>query len=209
MSTAPTADEIQAWSPTEQDRVRRALDGLVARPTGAARRPRRRIVLLAVTAVGAMVLLPWIVVLSATLPMTTSVGAWRLAWVGFDVALTVGLALSAWSVWRRRQLALIALAVTATLVACDMWFDVCLSWGTDEQGVAVVTALVVELPLLVILVVGGVDHVPAHRQDHPAAPGHGWRRTTAVASAARDDPARAFGPVAGSRTVEYTPWGIR
>ena len=154
MSTAPTAEEIQAWSPAEQDRVRRALDGLVSRPTGAARRPRRRIVLLVVTAVGAVVLLPWIVVLSATLPMTTSVGAWRLAWVGFDVALTVGLALSAWSVWRRRQLALIALAVTATLVACDMWFDVCLSWGTAEQGVAIVTAVVVELPLLVILVMG-------------------------------------------------------
>ncbi len=153
MSSAPTADEIAAWSPDEQDRVRRALDALLPRPTGAARRPRRRIVLLGVTAVGAVVLLPWIVVLSATLPMTTSVGAWRVAWVGFDVALTLALAVSAWSVWRRRQVAVIALAVTAALVGCDMWFDLCLSWGTSEQWVAVATAALVELPLLVILVV--------------------------------------------------------
>ncbi len=133
--------------------MRRELDRLVARPSPAARVPRRRILVLGVTVFGAIVLVPWVVLLSASLPMTTSVGAWRTAWVGFDVALIAALALSAWTVWRRRQLALVALTVTATLVVCDMWFDLSLSWGTPDQTTAIFSALLAELPLLFVLLV--------------------------------------------------------
>jgi len=153
MSVGPTAGEIEAWSPSEQDRVRRELDRLVPRPSPSARVPRRRVLVLGVTVFGAVVLVPWVVVLSASLPMTTSVGAWRTAWVGFDIALIAALVMSAWTVWRRRQLALIALTVTATLVTCDMWFDLCLSWGTPEQPMAILSALFAELPLLIVLLV--------------------------------------------------------
>jgi len=153
MCTSPTPQQIEAWSLSERDRVRRELDRLVPRPNPQARLPRRRFLVLTVTVFGAIVLLPWIVVLSASLPMTTSVGAWRTAWVGFDVALTAALALSAWTVWKRRQVALIALTVTATLVTCDMWFDLCLSWGTSDQTTAIVSAVFAELPLLIVLLV--------------------------------------------------------
>ena len=53
----------------------------------AMRSPGRRRLVLAVGGVGAMFLLPWLVFLSATLPATSSGGAWRTVWVGFDVAL--------------------------------------------------------------------------------------------------------------------------
>lgn len=156
MTTAPTRGDIAVWTPAERARVARLLDEVTERPNTPARPPRRRVLILMTTVVGAVVLLPWIVVLSATLPTTTSGGAWRVAWVGFDIALTGGLALSAWSVWRRRQLAVVFLSVTAALVACDVWFDVCLSWGTPHQAAAVVTALFAELPLLTLLVVAVV-----------------------------------------------------
>jgi hypothetical protein len=54
------------------------------------------------------------------------------------------------TVWLRRQVALIALVITATLLTCDAWFDVCLSWGTDEHWGSVATALV-ELPVAILL----------------------------------------------------------
>jgi hypothetical protein len=183
MSVGPTAEEIESWSPSEQDRVRRELDRLIPRPNPQAGPPRRRRLLLAVTVFGAIVLVPWVVVLSASLPMTTSVGAWRMAWVGFDIALTAALALSAWTVWRRRQLALIALAVTVTLVTCDIWFDLCLSWGTPDQTAAVVSAVFAEIPLLIVLLVSLATMirrtalVTQHLRGRAGEPPAPWRQT--------------------------------
>jgi hypothetical protein len=37
--------------------------------------------------------------------------------------------------------------ITSTLLTCDAWFDVMLSWGSDEFPLSVVTALGGELPL--------------------------------------------------------------
>jgi len=152
----PSRDDVAAWTVAERASVARLLDEATERPNTPEHPPGRRVLIVGVTAVGTLVLLPWIVVLSATLPTTASVGAWRTAWIGFDVALTVALGTSAWSVWRRRQLAIVFLPMTAALVACDAWFDVTLSWGTTEQAVAIATALLVELPLLVLLVLAVV-----------------------------------------------------
>jgi hypothetical protein len=110
---------------------------------------RRRLVLV-VGAVGAVFLLPWLIFLSVTLPETSSGGAWRTVWVGFDTALVAAFVATVVTVWLRRQVALIALVVTATLLTCDAWFDVCLSWGTDEHWGSVATALV-ELPVAILL----------------------------------------------------------
>ena len=54
------------------------------------------------------------------------------------------------TVWLRRQVAVIALVVTSTLLLCDLWFDVCLSWGTAEHWSSVAAALV-ELPVANLL----------------------------------------------------------
>jgi hypothetical protein len=91
-----------------------------------------------------------LVFLSATLPATSDGGAWRIAWVGFDVALVAAFAATVLTVWLRRQLAVIALVITSTLLICDLWFDVCLSWGTAEHWNSIAAALV-ELPVAILL----------------------------------------------------------
>ena len=77
-------------------------------------------------------------------------GAWRVVWVGFDVALAAALIATVLTVWLRRQVAVIALVITSTLLTCDVWFDVCLSWGTAEHWGSIAAA-VVELPVAILL----------------------------------------------------------
>ena len=114
-----------------------------------AQRRRRRILTAATVCAAALV--PWLVVLAATLPDRHRANEWRLAWVGFDMALTLAFAATAWYGWRSRQVVITAFVVTATLLLCDAWFDVLLSWGGRGQAEALLTALVVELPLALFL----------------------------------------------------------
>jgi hypothetical protein len=44
--------------------------------------------------------------------------------------------------------------VTATLLCCDAWFDVTLSWGSSEAAASVTDALLIELPIAVLMVAG-------------------------------------------------------
>ena len=111
---------------------------------------------LLVGAGGAVVLLPWIAYLTATLPATTNVGAWRVAWVGYDIGLVIVLGGVAWLAYRRRQLVTIGLSVAATLVAVDVWFDVTLSWNTSGHLMSLLTAALVELPVSAFLLVAAL-----------------------------------------------------
>jgi hypothetical protein len=121
---------------------------LTAIPAAAQRRRRR--VLLSATA-AAVVLVPWLIYLAATLPDRQRAHDWRLAWVGFDGALMLAFAATAWFGWRSRQIVITAFLVTATLLLCDAWFDVVLSWGSAEQTTAIVTAIGGEIPFAVFL----------------------------------------------------------
>lgn len=151
--SVPTPEEIATWSPDERASVARALDRHIERPFRQRRTRWQRRALIALTVASAIVLLPWVGVLSVTLRETSSGGAWRIAWVGFDAALFASFAVSAYFVWRRRQIALISVTVTATLLLTDAWFDLTLSWNTPEFTLAVLSALIVELPLAAALVI--------------------------------------------------------
>ena len=61
-----------------------------------------------------------------------SVRAWNVVWIGFDVALALCLGVTGWLALKRRQIAMLGLVVTATLLICDAWFDVCLAWNTSD-----------------------------------------------------------------------------
>ena len=111
---------------------------------------RRKRVLLTVT-VCAIVLVPWAAYLAIDLPEAHRAHEWRVAWVGFDIALILAFASTAWLGWRGRQLVLPALLVTGVLLLCDAWFDVVLSWGSRGQ-VSSFFALVFELPLAAFLI---------------------------------------------------------
>ncbi|MBW8800110.1 MAG: hypothetical protein JF597_42965 [Streptomyces sp.] len=132
--TATTDSSAKAFSP----------DG----PT--LRRRRRRAV--GQLALCVLVLVPWTVYLAVSLPDRFEARYWPMVWVGFDVMLLVSLAGAGLAVWLKRQ-ALIPLSfVAATLLVCDAWFDVSLSWGRGDVWGSTASAVLVELPLAFLLV---------------------------------------------------------
>jgi hypothetical protein len=146
----PSRQEVHEWSTDERAHVARLLDEVIDRPTVGRRPPRRRLLVVLVTGAGAVILVPWTAFLSVSLPQSHSVRAWNVAWVGFDIALAVSLACTGWWVLQRRQLALLGLAVAATLLLCDAWFDICLSWNTSDQAWAFIGAAI-EIPVAVLM----------------------------------------------------------
>jgi hypothetical protein len=112
----------------------------------AASKRRRRLSLLVFMG-GCVVLAAWIALLMVTLPKNYHSTHWRGAWVGFDFALLGAFAVTAWASWRERQLLIMCLTVTGTLLLCDAWFDLVLDIGTDEFWMSVLSAAVAEVPL--------------------------------------------------------------
>jgi len=142
-------EDIAALSPHERAEVARWLAELRPRlPSHVIPRLRRRRRLMLGTITAAtVVLIPWTVWLSVSLPETHRAREWRTAWVGFDIVLLAVLATTAWLAWHRRQAVAGFLVVSATLLLADAWFDVLLSSGPREKLGSILTALLVELPL--------------------------------------------------------------
>ncbi|MER6221147.1 hypothetical protein ACWCYL_26790 [Streptomyces sp. 900105755] len=99
-----------------------------------------------------LVLVPWTVYLAVSLPDRFEARYWPMVWVGFDVMLLVSLAGAGVAVWLRRQILVPMSFVAAALLVCDAWFDVSLSWGRGDVWGSMASAVLVELPLAVLLV---------------------------------------------------------
>jgi hypothetical protein len=97
-------------------------------------------------AVGAF-LLPWCAVLGATLPASAHVPNWSLAWVGLDLAEAVAALFTAVLLTRGSPRAGLSAAAGAALLLADAWFDLCTSPPGLDRLLAVVEAVLVELPL--------------------------------------------------------------
>jgi hypothetical protein len=108
---------------------------------GARRRAR-----LAALAVGGF-LVPWCVVLSATLPRTAQAHHWSLAWTGLDAAEAVAALATAALLARDDSRACLTATAGGALLMVDAWFDVCTSAPGLEHTLAVTEAVLVELPL--------------------------------------------------------------
>jgi hypothetical protein len=143
-----SAEDLQAMAPEERARLLHVLAELVREdPLEDPVNVRRRRIFM-ILMVGCYVwLIPWIFVLALTLPQRHTAGQWSATWTGFDIMLLGAMLFTGFVVWRRRQVAIVGMLVTATLLICDAWFDVTLSWGSGEFALSVVTALLGELPL--------------------------------------------------------------
>ncbi len=104
---------------------------------------------------GSAGLLPWIVILSVTLPKSYVARNWALTWVGFDIVLAMLMATTAILGWQRRQLIILTGFATGVLLICDAWFDV-MTAAPADAWLAVLSAVLVELPLAGILIFGAV-----------------------------------------------------
>jgi len=146
---------IAAMSPAERreliQRLERPVDDVFPPPiAGRVRRIR-----LTLMVASAMVLIPWIVYLSFTLPETYVAHNWPATWVGFDGLLVVFMAVTAVLGWLRRQLVMLTAFTTGVLLICDAWFDV-LTAGAGELWVSLSTAVFAELPLALIMISSAV-----------------------------------------------------
>ena len=121
-----------------------------ARATDSRNRRLRNLFLL-LTGGGALFLVGWIVILGFTLPASSTTNQWPLVWIGFDIAELVALAVTGYAAWRTRWLVIPASVVTGTLLLCDAWFDVILSWGSSGWLFSVGIAVFLEIPLAILL----------------------------------------------------------
>ncbi len=95
----------------------------------------------------ALVLVPWILYLTFTLPSRHVTPHYDLAWVGFDVGLTAAFVATAWAALRGSPRLVPIAAVTGTMLVCDAWFDIVTSHMGDELFQAIASAALAELPL--------------------------------------------------------------
>jgi hypothetical protein len=101
-----------------------------------------------------VILAGWIVVLAATLPRHFDAHHWRGVWVNFDVFLFAAFAVTAWAIWRERQVLILLLVGIGTMLCCDAWFDVGTSLATSDLWISLLTAVFAELPLALLAFVG-------------------------------------------------------
>jgi hypothetical protein len=150
--------ELRRMSPAERQELARALaeldqpdsQPLTDDPT---LRRERRLALL-ILAGCCVVLVGWIVVFVAKLPHHFNAHHWRAVWVNFDVFLLAAFAATAWALWRERQVLILLLMITGTMLCCDAWFDVGTSLGTSGMWMSIASAVFAELPLAFLAFAG-------------------------------------------------------
>jgi hypothetical protein len=143
-----STDDLRLMEPSERAALTRALAELAEEdPLDDPGHRKRRRLFIALTVGSCVWMIPWIVYLAFTLPGNYTADQWSATWTGFDIALLAALAGTALAILRMRQVAIVGMLITSTLLTCDAWFDVMLSWGADEFPLSVVTALGGELPL--------------------------------------------------------------
>ncbi len=145
-------------------------------PAGGVAQPRRAVrVVGRVFVVLAGLMLPWTAYLAVHLPSSQAASHYDLAWAGFDAAMFVSLAATAWAAVRLSHVLPPLAAVTATLLVTDAWFDVVTAPDQDERWIALAMAVLVELPLAGVclwLSVTGHQLVLRHmRRSGPSRPG--------------------------------------
>src|SRR5690242_6959242 len=116
-------------------------------------RRERRLALL-VSAACCVFLAGWIVLLAATLPHHFDAHHWRAVWVNFDVFLLAAFAATAWAIWRQRQVLILLLMLTGTMLCCDAWFDVGTALATSGLWICLLSAVFAELPLAFLAFAG-------------------------------------------------------
>ncbi len=141
-------DDVRRMGPEERRHLAQLLAAIDEPHILQSRKFQRRRRLSLMLFMGACVVLAaWIAVLAITLPIDYRAVHWRGAWVGFDIGLLAAFAATAWAAWRERQVLIICLTVTGTLLVCDAWFDVILDLGSSDIWMSVATAVFAELPL--------------------------------------------------------------
>ncbi len=147
-----TDDQITALTPAERrDLMRRLVEAGAGEVAPRTVGPRE--VMVTLMALSTLALIPWIVYLGYSLPRVYLVKGWDVTWFGFDLLLVVFMGATTVFGYLRRQMVMLTAFATGVLLICDAWFDVMMSNREDGVG-ATLSALIIELPLAVLLIVG-------------------------------------------------------
>jgi hypothetical protein len=156
--------QLLALTHEQRAQLARRLAALGAHDPAGVPAPRRRR-WPAVVAFGAFVaMIPWTVMLAGSLPDRYVTLHWSTTWVGFDSLLMASFAVTGLLTWRHHRARWAATLVTATLLACDAWFDVSTASTVPDLVGSAITAALGELPLaalLIYLAVRGREPSPA------------------------------------------------
>jgi hypothetical protein len=98
-----------------------------------------------------VLMLPWLIVLGATLQGQTTVRMWSSTWIGLDCLEIVGLFTTAILLIKRRTYLTIAATFTGTLFLIDAWFDVMLAQSGSAWYGALMSAFFAEIPISLFL----------------------------------------------------------
>src|ERR671934_2637585 len=112
-------------------------------------------------ALAALVLIPWTIWLTFSLPAHHETENWKTVWAGFDSAEAAALVAVAVTALRRSLWLAPVAAIAGTLLCVDAWFDIALEAGGKHLLAAVLEAALVELPLAAICfwVARNAEHV--------------------------------------------------
>jgi hypothetical protein len=139
-------------------------------------------------------LLPWTAYLIVTLPgRHLQTGYYDLAWGGFDVALAALLVATGVGLLRRKLWVQSTATAAATMLVCDAWFDVLSSQPGGERLIAVVLALLVELPsaFVCLLIARHVEEVAERAQRYALVARRLRPRRRAAPAQVAESPAEA------------------
>ena len=103
----------------------------------------------------AIALIPWTIYLGLTLPQSYTAQHWQATWVGFDILLLAFMIATAVLGFIHHHLLTLFAFATGVLLVCDAWFDV-LTAKRGDFIVSVLTAVLGELPLAAVLIVGAL-----------------------------------------------------
>ena len=112
--------------------------------------------------------------------------------MNFDVLLLAAFAATAWATWRKRQILILLLMLTGTMLCCDAWFDVGTSLATSGMWLSIASAIFAELPLAFLAFVGARRLLKATVE--AGLPAQAAARDRSRGQSAESRTARAAGP---------------
>lgn len=95
----------------------------------------------------ALVLLPWTLYLSQSLPERHISIHWDVSWVGLNIALIFAFFITGYLSYIQSRWVAISASVLGSILVLDAWFDILTQHNQSELRTAILLAVFVELPI--------------------------------------------------------------
>jgi len=97
-----------------------------------------------------VIMIPWTIYIGTTLPVRHLSTHWDVSWAGLDIAMVVMLLATGLLAYFRSRWVVITASTLGGLLAVDAWFDVMSERRGLQLQEAIILAVFVELPLIIM-----------------------------------------------------------